>query len=155
MLLAADRRSSSSSWRRVVRQAQSLPLFLSRTWRSAGVANTDYLAASTACFRQYYDLGVWKRQHYHGIRILKVQTDLELPDLHRAARPWVVETGSAHGGSALTSRTCRGSPGARARSSPRLQPARSPASARQFVLASSGSESRAAGRRAAGADRSS
>lgn len=65
--------------------------------------STDYAAAGTEYFRQYYDLGVWKRQHYRGIRILKVPTDLwNYQEIFSERRiEWVVETGSAHGGSAL------------------------------------------------------
>lgn len=64
---------------------------------------TGYKDAGTAYFRQYYDLGVWKRQHYRGIRILKVPTDLwNYQEIFSERRiEWVVETGSAHGGSAL------------------------------------------------------
>ena len=67
------------------------------------MATPDYLAAGNAYFRQYYDLGVWKRQHYRGIRILKVPTDLwNYQEIFSERRiEWVVETGSAHGGSAL------------------------------------------------------
>lgn len=64
---------------------------------------SDYKTAGTEYFRQYYDLGVWKRQHYRGIRILKVPTDLWNYQEIFTERgiEWVVETGSAHGGSAL------------------------------------------------------
>lgn len=67
------------------------------------MATPDYAAAGTEYFRQYYDLGVWKRQHYRGIRILKVPTDLwNYQEIFSERRiEWVVETGSAHGGSAL------------------------------------------------------
>jgi len=67
------------------------------------MADTEYAAAGTQYFRQYYDLGVWKRQHYRGIRILKVPTDLwNYQEIFSERRvEWVVETGSAHGGSAL------------------------------------------------------
>jgi cephalosporin hydroxylase len=63
----------------------------------------EYSAAGTEYFRQYYDLGVWKRQHYRGIRTLKVPTDLwNYQEIFTERRiHWVVETGSAHGGSAL------------------------------------------------------
>jgi cephalosporin hydroxylase len=63
----------------------------------------EYEAAGAEYFRQYYDLGVWKRQHYRGIRILKVPTDLwNYQEIFSERRiEWVVETGSAHGGSAL------------------------------------------------------
>jgi cephalosporin hydroxylase len=63
----------------------------------------DYRTAGTEYFRQYYDLGVWKRQHYRGIRTLKVPTDLwNYQEIFTERRiEWVVETGSAHGGSAL------------------------------------------------------
>ena len=63
----------------------------------------DYQTAGTEYFRQYYDLGVWKRQHYRGIRILKVPTDLwNYQEIFSERRvEWVVETGSMHGGSAL------------------------------------------------------
>jgi cephalosporin hydroxylase len=64
---------------------------------------TDYAKAGTEYFRRYYDLGVWKRQHYRGIRILKVPTDLwNYQEIFTERRiEWVVETGSCHGGSAL------------------------------------------------------
>lgn len=67
------------------------------------MATPDYAAAGTEYFRRYYDLGVWKRQHYRGIRILKVPTDLwNYQEIFSERRiEWVVETGSAHGGSAL------------------------------------------------------
>lgn len=54
-------------------------------------------------FRWYYDEGVWKRQHYRGVRILKVPTDLWNYQEILAERriEWVVETGTLHGGSAL------------------------------------------------------
>ena len=63
----------------------------------------EYQKAGTEYFRQYYDLGVWKRQYYRGIRILKVPTDLwNYQEIFSERRiEWVVETGSAHGGSAL------------------------------------------------------
>jgi cephalosporin hydroxylase len=63
----------------------------------------EYKDAGAEYFRQYYDLGVWKRQHYRGIRILKVPTDLwNYQEIFTERRiEWVVETGSAHGGSAL------------------------------------------------------
>jgi len=63
----------------------------------------QYAEAGTAYFQQYYDLGVWKRQHYRGIRTLKVPTDLwNYQEIFSERRiEWVVETGSAHGGSAL------------------------------------------------------
>lgn len=63
----------------------------------------DYKNAGTEYFRQYYDLGVWKRQHYRGVRILKVPTDLwNYQEIFSERRvEWVIETGSAHGGSAL------------------------------------------------------
>jgi cephalosporin hydroxylase len=63
----------------------------------------EYKDAGTEYFRHYYDLGVWKRQHYRGIRILKVPTDLwNYQEIFSERRiEWVVETGSAHGGSAL------------------------------------------------------
>jgi cephalosporin hydroxylase len=61
------------------------------------------MTAGTDYFRWYYDTGVWKRQHYRGIRILKLPTDLwnyqEIFTDHRIQ--WVVETGTLHGGSAL------------------------------------------------------
>jgi cephalosporin hydroxylase len=59
-------------------------------------AGTDY-------FRWYYDTGVWKRQHYRGVRILKVPTDLwNYQEIFTERRiEWVVETGTLHGGSAL------------------------------------------------------
>jgi cephalosporin hydroxylase len=54
-------------------------------------------------FRWYYDTGVWKRQHYRGVRILKVPTDLwNYQEIFAERRiEWVVETGNLHGGSAL------------------------------------------------------
>jgi cephalosporin hydroxylase len=54
-------------------------------------------------FRWYYDTGVWKRQHYRGIRILKVPSDLwNYQEIFTERRiEWVVETGTLHGGSAL------------------------------------------------------
>jgi cephalosporin hydroxylase len=60
-------------------------------------------APGTAYFRWYYDSGVWKRQHYRGVRILKVPTDLWNYQEIFTERgiDWVVETGTAHGGSAL------------------------------------------------------
>jgi cephalosporin hydroxylase len=63
----------------------------------------EYAAAGSEYFRQYYDLGVWKRQHYRGVRILKVPTDLwNYQEIFTERRiEWVVETGTAHGGSAL------------------------------------------------------
>src|SRR5688572_21996343 len=63
----------------------------------------EYQDAGTEYFRQYYELGVWKRQHYRGIRILKLPTDLwNYQEIFSERRiEWVVETGSAHGGSAL------------------------------------------------------
>src|SRR5919106_1282599 len=54
-------------------------------------------------FRWYYDTGIWKRQHYRGVRILKVPTDLwnyQEIFVERGVE-WVVETGTRHGGSAL------------------------------------------------------
>src|SRR5262245_6882728 len=61
------------------------------------------MSAGTEYFRWYYDTEVWKRQHYRGVRILKVPTDLwnyqEIFTEHRIH--WVVETGTLHGGSAL------------------------------------------------------
>jgi cephalosporin hydroxylase len=64
---------------------------------------TDYTSAGTEYFRWYYDLGVWKQQHYRGVRILKVPTDLwNYQEIFTEyAVEWVVETGTAHGGSAL------------------------------------------------------
>jgi cephalosporin hydroxylase len=57
----------------------------------------------TEYFRWYYDSGVWKRQHYRGVRILKVPTDLwNYQEIFtERAIEWVVETGTLHGGSAL------------------------------------------------------
>jgi cephalosporin hydroxylase len=54
-------------------------------------------------FRWYYDTGVWKRQHYRGVRILKLPTDLwNYQEIFTERRiEWVVETGTLHGGSAL------------------------------------------------------
>jgi cephalosporin hydroxylase len=59
--------------------------------------------AATDYFRWYYDTGVWKRQHYRGVRILKVPTDLwNYQEIFTERRiEWVVETGTLHGGSAL------------------------------------------------------
>jgi cephalosporin hydroxylase len=59
-------------------------------------AGSDY-------FSWYYEQGVWKRQHYRGVRILKVPTDLwNYQELFTERRiDWVVETGTLHGGSAL------------------------------------------------------
>ena len=58
--------------------------------------SSDYL-------RWYYETNVWKRQHYRGVRTLKLPLDMwnyqEIifeHDLH-----WVLETGTLHGGSAL------------------------------------------------------
>src|SRR5919109_2885154 len=61
------------------------------------------LNGGAAYFRQYYDLGVWKRQHYRGIRTLKVPTDLwNYQEIFTERRiEWVLETGTLHGGSAL------------------------------------------------------
>jgi cephalosporin hydroxylase len=54
-------------------------------------------------FRWYYAAGVWKRQHYRGVRILKLPTDLwNYQEIITERRiEWVVETGTLHGGSAL------------------------------------------------------
>ena len=54
-------------------------------------------------FRWYYAEGVWKRQHYRGVRILKLPTDLwNYQEIITERRiEWVVETGTLHGGSAL------------------------------------------------------
>ena len=54
-------------------------------------------------FRWYYDTAVWKRQHYRGVRILKLPTDLwNYQEIITERRiEWVVETGTLHGGSAL------------------------------------------------------
>ena len=64
---------------------------------------TPYETAGAEYLRRYYELGVWKRQHYRGVRILKAPTDLwnyqEIFVEHRIE--WVVETGTRHGGSAL------------------------------------------------------
>lgn len=59
--------------------------------------------AGSAYFRWYYDEGIWKRQHYRGVRILKVPTDLwNYQEIFTERRiEWVVETGTLHGGSAL------------------------------------------------------
>ena len=61
------------------------------------------MSPGTEYFRWYYDTGIWKRQHYRGVRILKVPTDLwNYQEIFSERRiEWVVETGSAHGGSAL------------------------------------------------------
>jgi cephalosporin hydroxylase len=63
----------------------------------------EYLKAGSEYFRWYYELGVWKRQHYRGVRILKVPTDLwNYQEIFTERRiEWVVETGTCHGGSAL------------------------------------------------------
>jgi cephalosporin hydroxylase len=62
-----------------------------------------YEAAGAEYLRHYYELGVWKRQHYRGVRILKAPTDLwnyqEIFFEHDI--DWVIETGTRHGGSAL------------------------------------------------------
>lgn len=67
------------------------------------MSDSDLLKAGAEYFRHYYDLGIWKRQHYRGIRTLKLPFDLwnyqEIFAERRIA--WVVETGTAHGGSAL------------------------------------------------------
>jgi cephalosporin hydroxylase len=67
------------------------------------MAKSDHASAACEYFRWYYDTGVWKRQHYRGIRILKAPTDLwnyqEIVSERRI--DWVVETGTLHGGSAL------------------------------------------------------
>ena len=54
-------------------------------------------------FRWYYAEGVWKRQRYRGVRILKLPTDLwNYQEIIAERRiEWVVETGTLHGGSAL------------------------------------------------------
>ena len=46
---------------------------------------------------------MWKRQHYRGVRILKVPTDLwNYQEIFTERRiEWVLETGTLHGGSAL------------------------------------------------------
>lgn len=61
------------------------------------------MTVGSAYFRWYYDTGVWKRQHYRGVRILKVPTDLwNYQEIFTERRiEWVVETGTLHGGSAL------------------------------------------------------
>lgn len=63
----------------------------------------SYEAAGAEYLRQYYDSGVWKRQHYRNVRILKAPTDLWNYQEIFAERgiEWVVETGTRHGGSAL------------------------------------------------------
>ncbi len=62
-----------------------------------------YEAAGAEYLRRYYELGVWKRQHYRGVRILKAPTDLwnyqEI--ISERGIDWVIETGTRHGGSAL------------------------------------------------------
>ena len=62
-----------------------------------------YEAAGAEYLRQYYDRGVWKRQHYRNVRILKAPTDLwNYQEIFAERRiEWVVETGTRHGGSAL------------------------------------------------------
>ena len=64
---------------------------------------SDYEAAGEAYLRRYYELGVWRRQHYRGVRILKAPTDLWNYQAIFTERKidWVVETGTRHGGSAL------------------------------------------------------
>jgi cephalosporin hydroxylase len=64
---------------------------------------SDYQAVGREYFRRYYELGVWKRQHYRGVRILKLPTDLwNYQEIFTDQRiEWVVETGTLHGGSAL------------------------------------------------------
>jgi cephalosporin hydroxylase len=64
---------------------------------------TPYEAAGAEYLRRYYELGVWKRQHYRGVRILKAPTDLwNYQEIFAERRiDWVVETGTRHGGSAL------------------------------------------------------
>ena len=54
-------------------------------------------------FRWYYAEGVWKRQRYRGVRILKLPSDLwNYQEIIAERRiEWVVETGTLHGGSAL------------------------------------------------------
>jgi cephalosporin hydroxylase len=61
------------------------------------------MSAGTDYFRWYYDTGVWKRQHYRGVRILKLPSDLwNYQEIFSERRiEWVVETGTLHGGSAL------------------------------------------------------
>ena len=63
----------------------------------------DYQSAGAEYLRAYYDSGVWKRQHYRGVRILKAPTDLWNYQEIFAERSieWVLETGTRHGGSAL------------------------------------------------------
>lgn len=64
---------------------------------------TDYAAAGQEYFRKYYELEVWKRQHYRSVRILKFPPDLwNYQEIFTEQRiEWVVETGTLHGGSAL------------------------------------------------------
>ena len=61
------------------------------------------MSAASDYFRWYYDTGVWKRQHYRGVRILKLPSDLwNYQEIFSERRiEWVVETGTLHGGSAL------------------------------------------------------
>src|SRR5262249_58947175 len=58
--------------------------------------SSDYL-------RWYYETNVWKRQHYRGVRTLKLPLDMwnyqEIIFEH--GLQWVLETGTLHGGSAL------------------------------------------------------
>jgi cephalosporin hydroxylase len=63
----------------------------------------SYRAAAAEYFQAYYDLGVWKRQHYRRVRILKTPTDLwNYQEIFAERRiEWVIETGTRHGGSAL------------------------------------------------------
>jgi len=65
--------------------------------------NERFARVGAAYLQCYYELGVWKEQHYRGIRILKAPTDLwnyqEI--LYERGIEWVVETGTRHGGSAL------------------------------------------------------
>ena len=67
------------------------------------MAGKDYETAGAEYLRAYYDSGVWKRQHYRGVRILKAPTDLwNYQEIFAERRiDWVVETGTRHGGSAL------------------------------------------------------
>jgi len=60
-------------------------------------------APGTEYFRWFFDQGIWKRMHYRGIRVLKLPSDLwNYQEIFTEYRiDWVLETGSAHGGSAL------------------------------------------------------
>ena len=60
-------------------------------------------APGTEYFRWFFDQGIWKRMHYRGVRVLKLPSDLwNYQEIFTEYHiDWVLETGSAHGGSAL------------------------------------------------------